>query len=175
MKPAVCAGLAVFLQITAAHAQVQPSDVTTRVVSGVSEAFLDQIVTEDFAAERKFLSARLSAMVSEEEWKSIRLQTIALAGKTQRYSAHGLTYYTDGSLLAAVDFSGPTEQPDTVICGFMLWELPDERTIGLLRLEQNVVPLNTFRSMPVAEAAQLMVSLRCPAKLIEQSLGVRLE
>ena len=156
---------------TTAISQIQPSDQTTQLVASVSEAFFDQLVKEDFAAERAFMSDRMASTVSANAWRQSRQQVIEIAGKTQRYSAHGLTYYGGEQLLAAVDFSGQTEFPDSLICGYMLWELPASNVIGLARLEQNVVSVNAFRTMPVQEAAQTMVSWRCPAKMIEDVLG----
>jgi hypothetical protein len=141
----------------------------------MSDLFLDQLALDDFAAERKFLSPRLAAMVSPEDWQATRLAVIAVAGKTRRYAVHGTTFYQDATLLAAIDFSGPAERPDTLICGFLLWELTDGNQIGLLRLEQNAVQLDLFRHMPVETAAQTMADWRCPVDLIESSLGVRLQ
>jgi hypothetical protein len=156
-------------------AQDATSDQTTQKVKAASEAFLDQIVAEDFAAERPFLAARLAASVSPEEWAAVRQQTIGISGKTQRYSVHGITYYQQDGLLAAVDFSGAAGLPDTFICGFMLWEVPDNQPLGLLRFEENVVPVAVFRQLPVAEAAQTMVNWRCPTALVESTLNIKLQ
>ena len=156
----------------AAFAQVQPSDQTTQLVANVSEAFLDQLVKEDFATERAFLSERLANIASLPVWQSTRQQVIEVAGKTQRHTVHGLTYYQDEHLLAAVDFSGPGEVPDILICGFMLWELPEPNIIGLVRFEENIVPIDAFRRMPVQEAAQTMTNWRCPSQVIEDVLGI---
>lgn len=158
----------------AVFAQGTIDDETAQRIVAVSEAFLDQIVKEDFAAERKFLSPRLAETVSGAEWRRFRLQTIERAGQTRRYTVHGVTYYDEGGLMAAVDFSGPTNRADIVICGFLLWDAGGPETTGLLRFEQNIVPLDVFRKMPVAEAAQMLVTWRCPAELIESSLGIRL-
>jgi hypothetical protein len=166
------AGFVLACGLTPVAAQVQPDDATARLVSQTSEAFLDQIVIEDFAAERAFLSPGLAALVSPGAWQSMRAQTIQTAGKTQRYSVHAVTYYQDKTLLAAVDFSGPAGKPDTFICGFLLWELPDRASIGLMRLEQNVVAAETFRQLPVEVAAQNMADWRCPVPLIETTLGI---
>ena len=157
---------------TTAIAQIQPSDQTTQLVASVSEAFFDQLVKEDFAAERAFMSEKMAGIVSPTAWRQNRRQVIEISGKTQRYSAHDLTYYRGEQLLAAVDFSGLTELPGSLICGFMLWELPASSVIGLVRFEQNVVSVDAFRTMPVQEAAQTMVNWRCPAKMIEDVLGV---
>ncbi|MGB7269748.1 MAG: hypothetical protein WBC90_09530 [Albidovulum sp.] len=158
-----------------AQAQVQPSDQTTQLVATVSEAFLDQIVKEDFATERAFMSDRLAKTASVDDWRSTRRQAIDLAGKTQRYTVHGLTYYQEENLLAAVDFSGPAEVPDTMICGFMLWELPEKNVIGLVRFEQNIVTVDNFRKMPAQEAAQTMTNWRCPAEMIQSVLGISVQ
>ena len=157
---------------TTAIAQIQPSDQTTQLVASVSETFFDQLVKEDFAAERAFMSEKMANIVSATAWRKNRQQIIEIAGKTQRYSAHGLTYYKGEQLLAAVDFSGRTELPGSLICGYMVWELPASSVIGLVRFEQNVVLVDAFRAMPVQEAAQTMVSWRCPTKMIEEVLGI---
>lgn len=157
---------------TNALAQIQPSEQTTQLVANVSEAFFDQLVKEDFATERAFMSDRMANTASPDAWRSARLQVIEIAGQAQRYSAHGLTYYQDEHLLAAVDFSGRAEDQSNLICGFMLWELPTSNVIGLVRFEQNVVSVDAFRRMPVQEAAQTMVNWRCPAEMIEDVLGI---
>lgn len=156
-------------------ADVQPSDETSRLAVQVSEAFLDQLVKEDFAADRAFFSDRLADMMSLDDWQNTRKEVIEVAGKTQRYSVHEITYYRDSDLLVAVDFSGPAEFSGTQICGFMLWELPETESIGLVRLEQNVVSVDAFRKLPVQEAAQTMTNWRCPAEMIESVLGITLQ
>lgn len=158
-----------------ALAQEATGDPTTERVSAASEAFLDQIVVEDFAAERAFLSPGLAASISAEQWAEVRRQTIRLVGKTPRYAVHGISYYQQGELLAAVDFSGTAEVPDTVVCGYLLWEVPETGAPGLVRFEQNLVPIATFRKLAPQEAAQMLVNWRCPTPLIESSLNVKLE
>jgi hypothetical protein len=153
-------------------AQVQPGEGTTQFVLSVSEAFLDQLVKEDFAAEYAFLSDELARMLSPAEWQRLRQNTKEVSGRTQRYSIHGLTYYQDKRLLAAVDFSGRGGSRDVWICGYMLWELPEPNAIGLTRFEQNVVPVDDFSSMQIQDAVQVMTNWRCPASLIEDVLGV---
>jgi len=78
-----------------ALAQVQPSNQTTALVADVSEAVLDQIVKEDFATERAFMSDRFAELVTAQDWRNIRLQVIDVAGKTTRYAVHGMTYYQE--------------------------------------------------------------------------------
>jgi hypothetical protein len=150
-------------------------DATTGRVSATTEAFLDQIVAEDFAAERAFLSPKLASSISSEQWAEVRRQTTRMIGKTPRYAVHGISYYDQGGLLAAVDFSGTAEVPETLVCGFLLWEVPETGALGLLRFEQNVIPVAAFRQMPVQEAAQMMVNWRCPTALVESTLNVKLE
>ncbi len=162
----------VFATSTAVLAQVRPGDETTQLVVTVSEAFLDQLVNEDFAAEYSFLSDGLARMMSFSDWQRSREQVIDIAGPTRRYAAHGLTYYQDGGLLAAVDFSGRGGFRDVWVCGYMLWELPEPNAIGLTRFEQNVVSGEDFRRMEIGQAAQVMTNWRCPVRLIEEVLGV---
>ncbi|AML53797.1 hypothetical protein [Falsihalocynthiibacter arcticus] len=158
-----------------ALAQVQPDEKTTQFVANVSETFLDQLVKEDFATERAFMTDQLAAHVSDDDWRSVRLQVIETAGRTQRYIVHGMMYYQEENLLAAVDFSGWAETSDTLVCGFMLWELPEENVIGLARFEQNVVSVDVFRRMPTQKAAKTMTNWRCPAKMIESLLGISVQ
>jgi hypothetical protein len=150
-------------------------DATAGRVSATTEAFLDQIVAEDFAAERAFLSPKLTSSISSDEWAEVRRQTIGMVGKTPRYAVHGISYYDRGGLLAAVDFSGTAEVPETLVCGYLLWEVQETGALGLLRFEQNVIPVAAFRQMPVQEAAQMMVNWCCPLALVESTLNVKLE
>jgi hypothetical protein len=161
-----------FASWTMGLAQVQPDDQTTRLVATVSEGFLDQLVKEEFPEETAFMSDQMARTISQADWRRLRQQVIEVAGRTQRYAAHGLTYYQDRQLLAAVDFSGRGEFPDVWICGYMVWELPEPNAIGLVRFEQNVVSGDTLRGMQVQDAAQLMTNWRCPVRLIEDVLGV---
>lgn len=169
---ALIASLALTLPVLAQDAS---GDQTTQRVSAASEAFLDQIVAEDFAAERVFLAPSLAASISPEQWAEVRQQTIGMIGKTPRYAVHGIAFYQEAELLAAVDFSGAAEVPETVVCGFLLWDVPKTGALGLLRFEQNVIPIAAFRQMPVEVAAQTMVNWRCPMALVESILNVKLE
>jgi hypothetical protein len=89
--------------------------------------------------------------------------------------AHALTFYPRSPLLAAVDFWGAGEKPDVYVCGFVLWEIPQATVIGFSRLEQNVVPVDMMRKMPVQQAAQLLTDWHCPVDLIASVLGVKVQ
>lgn len=156
-------------------AQVQPSDQISQFVEDTSEAFLIQLVKEDFAAERAFMSDRLAKLAPPDTWREARKRVIEQTGKTQPRTIHGLTYYSEENLLAAVDFSGQGAFPGTFICGFMLWELPTPNAAKLVRFEQNVVPVATFRKLSVTQAAQTMTNWRCPDAMIESVLDVSLQ
>jgi hypothetical protein len=138
---------------TTGLAQVRPGEETTQFVVSVSEAFLDQLVKEDFAAEYAFLSDELAHMLSPADWQRLRQNTKDVSGRTQKYTIEGLTYYQDSRLLAAVDFSGRGGHRDVWVCGYMLWELPEPNAIGLTRFEQNVVSGEDFRRMEIGQAA----------------------
>lgn len=158
-----------------AYAQVQPSSQTTELVGGVTEAFFELLLEEDFARERAFLTDELAKSIPIEEWRNRREQVIEAAGPTPRYAAHGLSYYQNKQLLAAVDFSGQAAEPNTYICGYLLWKLPSPNIIGLTRFEQNIVSVDLFSSMPLQDAAQLMTNWRCPSAVIETVLGVSVQ
>ena len=158
-----------------AAAQTQPSEQTTALVAGVSETFFDLLPQHDFATERAFMSDSFAQNMPLVSWQNGREQFVAIAGKTPRYIAHGLTYYQQDTLLAAVDFSGQATQPDMFICGYILWEISDANTIGFGRLEQNIVSVPVFQNMPVQQAAQLMSDWRCPVALVEMILQVTTE
>lgn len=155
-----------------ALAQVQSDKATTRLVGEVTEAFFALLPKNDFPSERAFMTDEFAAMTSLKDWTRIRAQLIEAAGSTPRYSAHDLTYYQRGTLFAAVDFSGRTTTANTIVCGFVLWEIASPAVIGFSRLEQNVVPAEVFKAMPVQQAAQLMTDWHCPTTLIEAILGV---
>ncbi len=155
-----------------ASAQVRQSEQTTRLVQSVADAFFDLLPKNDFAAERAFMSKSFALATPLRDWKAMRKLTIAENGSTPLYKAHQLTYYVRDTLLAAVDFSGQSSDPDTYICGFVLWEISAENTIGFFRMEQNVVTVPIFKKMPIQQAAQLMTDWHCPMSLIETVLGL---
>ncbi len=154
-----------------AVAQPAPNEATTQLVAQVNETFFDQLTAADFATERAFLSPELSAMLSAEDWAALRQSVIDRTGPTPRFQAHQLTYYSQDTLLAAVDFVGETQSGD-FICGYALWSLPTADRIGLSRLEQNIVSPEIMRQLPAAEAAQTLTTWRCPQGLIAAILGI---
>jgi hypothetical protein len=160
-----------FALLGPAAAQVQQNEQTTTLVRDVTEAFFDQLPKADFDVERAFMTDGFADQTPLSAWKAVRDQFVRSVGGTPRYNAHQLTYYTRETLLAAVDFSGQPAKPDTFICGFVLWEIPEQNKIGFIRLEQNVVEVPIFKSMPRQQAAQLMTDWYCPASLIETVLG----
>lgn len=146
---------------------------TQEVVQNVTSALFEQLPKNDFAAERAFMAPELAAMVSEEDWASVRGQIVQDAGSTPAYIAYQTTYYNQGGLIAAVDFYGQAARPGTFVCGFVLWKVYETGDAKLVRLEQNVVPQATFLSMPPQQVAQLQADWRCPVPIIEMVLGVK--
>ncbi len=61
MKSPLLAVAWLFASSATGFAQVQPGEGTTQFVLSVSEAFLDQLVKENFAAEYAFLSDELGS------------------------------------------------------------------------------------------------------------------
>ena len=175
MKLRLFALLGLFAFAESAIAQVQPDDVTTRLVGEVTKAFFELLPKNDFQSERAFMTDEFFRATSLKNWTTIRKQVIATAGSTPRYASHALTYYKRGTLLAAVDFWGRGSKPNTFVCGFILWEIPTPNLIGFSRVEQNIVPADVVKKMPVQQAAQLMADWHCPTALIETILGVSVQ
>jgi hypothetical protein len=165
--------LQVFLEPVAA--QVPPSEQTTKLVQDVTDAFFNLMPSDNYEAERAFMTDDFASRTPLQVWKSSREQFKVLAGSTPPYAPHRLTYYQEGALLAAVDFSGKGSKPDTFVCGFVLWEIPEPNKIGFFRLEQNVVSVPLFNQMPKQQAAQLMADWHCPVGLIETVLNIKLQ
>jgi hypothetical protein len=170
LKHIIFATTFVLALLEPANAQTRPSEQTNELVRNVTEAFFDLPPQDSFDIERAFMSDSFASAMTQKSWQNVREKLIEAAGKTTRYVAHNLTYYQRDFLIAAVDFSGQATKPDMFICGYILWEISDPNTIGFVRLEQNVVPVSVFQSMPIQEAAQLMGDWRCPVSLIETVL-----
>jgi hypothetical protein len=170
---AIVFSLQIFLKPVAA--QVAPSEQTTKLVQDVTGAFFNLLPSDNFEAERAFMTDDFASKTPLDAWTSAREQFMALAGSTPRYAPHQLTYYQKSALLAAVDFSGKGSKPETFVCGFILWEIPEPNKIGFFRLEQNVVSVPLFNKMPKQQAAQLMADWHCPAPLIETTLNIKVE
>lgn len=158
-----------------AQAQPVPGEDAAQIVAQATDAFFTQLVKEDFAAERGFLSDSLATSLSSEQWREMRQQIIAKTGPTPHFRPHKLTFYQQETLLAAVDYAGQTAQADTYICGYILWSFSSENTLGLTRFEQNIIEKKAFEQMGVAQAAQLMTQWQCPPSIIETVLNVTLQ
>ena len=170
---AACIGF--IMQLEPATGQVQQDEQIAMLVEGVTKAFFEQLPQENFEAERAFMSDEFAAATPLIYWKSIREQFVKDVGQTPQYVPHKVTYYEKDSLLAAVDFSGQATKPDTFVCGFVLWEITKKNMIGFIRIEQNIVPVAVFKSMPIQQAAQLMTDWRCPVSLIEKVLEISVQ
>lgn len=157
-----------------ASAQMQPSDATAAQIVQVTNTFTTHLRNEDYASEYAMLTDSLRQKITEQDWKAQREAVFALAGPAVQVQPHALTYYTDVTLLAAVDYAAQATTPDIYICGYMLWQFIDEDTVQLSRFEQNVVDAATMKQMDINQAAQLMTDWHCPASLIEGMLSVRL-
>jgi hypothetical protein len=175
MKYALAALICVNTLLAPATAEVRQSEETTKLVKDVTTAFFAMLPSDNFEAERAFMTDEFAAATPIDSWTRARRLLIANVGATPRYVPHRLTYYDEMSLLAAVDFSGQGTSADTFVCGYILWELPAPDLIGFIRLEQNVVQASSFKSMPVQQAAQLMTQWHCPAALIEQVLAIEIQ
>ncbi len=120
------------------------------------------------------MAGELASVYSLESWKKVHMQFVSSAGLKSKYTAYRTTFYED-TFFAAVDFYGQAAKPNTFICGFVVWKVEGNNKIGFIRLEQNVVSVTTFKSMPQQQAAQLMVDWRCPISLIEDVLDVHIQ
>ena len=160
---------------TPASAQVHPSAATHTLVQTVTEAFFDQLPKNDFNAERAFMADHFAVTMTPKKWQSGRELLLEKIGSTPRYTAHNLTYYQQEHLLAAVDFSAKSDQPDTYVCGYILWEMPMETVIGFTRLEHNIVSEKLVKKMDLKKAVQLLTNWHCPNTMIETVLGVTLQ
>jgi hypothetical protein len=158
-----------------ASAELQPSDATSAQVVTATEAFSSHLQADNFDAEYAMLTQSLKQQVSLDQWRNQRTSVVGIAGPTVQFTPHQLTYYNQGALIAAVDYAIQAGNPDVYICGYLLWQITDEDTIGLSRFEQNIVEAPLMRSMDVGQAAQLMTQWRCPASLIEGMLEIRLQ
>ncbi len=163
--------LILFLLAAPAAAQLRPDDGVNRVVAQVTEAWFDQLPKADFATERAFFAPSLAGQVSKTEWSALRQQMIdRIGGATPRYRARALSYYPRETLYAAVDFSARTEPAGVAVCGYVVWSLPDASTIGLIRMEENIVDPAIFQKMPAADAWKMLAEWRCPAPMIQEIL-----
>ena len=169
-----CALLAacVLLPITVSAEVPEPGDEAARLVAGVSEALFDLLPTEDHTSARAFFAPGLAEIMTAGEWIALRERISEEAGETPRYLPHGLTFYPQAeALMAAVDFWGETAE-GKLICGYLIWAMPEANTIGLERIEEAIVDPELFRAMPVEEAAGTLASWRCPPTLIQSVLGL---
>lgn len=160
---------------TTVIAQVEPDEKTTQAVFKRADEFLTQITKKDFASERQYFSEKLSNIVSPADWRKWRENAIRGTGGIGKYVPHSFIYYKGENLMAAVDFAGRAANRGQYVCGFMLWDIPALDAVGLVRFEENIVPVDALRKMPLQTAAQLMVGWRCPLTMIKEVLGVEVK
>ncbi|MDU8944549.1 hypothetical protein [Ovoidimarina sediminis] len=164
--------IALGLPVAALAEAPQPGEDAARLVGQVSEALFDLLPTEDHANARAFFTPEFAELLSEEEWNGLRKSLLAEAGAIPRYRAHALSFYPQADqLIAAVDFSGPGEN-GTAICGYLVWSMPTDDRIGLLRIEESVANPALMRQMQPEEATQALLSWRCPPDVIASVLGL---
>lgn len=163
------------LSATLSAAQVAQTHQTTELVKSRTQAFFAQLLKSDFDGDRAFMSEQLANITSPAAWRKVRSQQISQTGGPLQYQGHRLTYYQKEKVLAAVDFYGQADDPNIIVCGFLLWEVTGADQIGLVRFELNVVQVDLIRRMPQQEAAQTMVNWRCPTKMVEAILGVSIQ
>lgn len=154
-----------------AEAGPEPSEQTTRLVQQVTDMFFDQLPRHEFDVEYGFASTLFYEQTSAEDWRALRMALVDLVEQTPRYRPHAMTYYERETLYAAVDFSGSVDA-DTDICGYVIWEMPNETTIGFVRLEQNIVDHTMMAGLSRTDAIGLMQSWHCPQALIAGILGL---
>ncbi|WP_421877280.1 DUF4019 domain-containing protein [Pacificispira sp.] len=61
---------------------------------------------------------------------------------------------------AAVDFLGTMERAE-LYCGYLLWHVPDDGGIGVLRVEQNFIPDQVRAKMTDDEVRKMTSAWRC--------------
>lgn len=167
--------ISILLLTIPTHAQIKPNAQTTKLVSSISKAFFTQLIKEDFEIEHTYMSDQLKNLMPNSEWQIYREKTIELTGATPQFLAHGLRYYQQKKMLAAVDFSGKAVKPNIYVCGFLLWEISEPNKIELIRFEVNTIFLEVVNAMRKQKAAQLMTNFRCPPAMIETILGISLQ
>lgn len=158
-----------------AVARAQSDESTDELIQSSTETLFDLLPKNNLDAVRVLMADDLAAITSAKDWEKTRNQIVSTAGSLPRYVAYQTTYYEQNPRVAAVDFFGRAAKQDTFVCGFVAWTILDTNVVRFIRLEENVVSVPVFSSMPQQKAAQLMANFRCPVRLIEEVLGVSVQ
>jgi hypothetical protein len=161
--------------IGSAAARAQNDESLDKLIRASTISLFDLLPKNDFDAVRALMSDDLAVITSAKGWENIRKEIVSKAGSTPRYVAYQTTYYEQDPPVAAVDFFGKSAKKDTYVCGFVAWTILDTDDVRFIRLEENVVSVPVFKSMPQQQAAQLLTDFRCPVRLIEEVLGVTVQ
>ena len=82
------------------------------------------------------------------------------------------TSYHRETLYAAIDFHGRVGSDGAHVCGYAIWEFDGPNTVGLTRLEENVVDPTIFAQLPREEATRLLAEFRCPDSVKASIFGL---
>lgn len=142
------------------------------MVARATEVFLRALAISDEDTQRAFFRPGLAEMASPEDWSRQRALIENKLGAAPGYAPHKVTWYQQGSLFVAIDISAEVIPDETYVCGAIVWELPTAETIGLVRLEENIVERRIFANLTPQIAEKTLLGWYCPADLVTRLLAL---
>lgn len=161
--------LSLGLASTASAQTPQPEEVAP-LVARATEVFLKALAISDEDTQRAFFGPGLAEIASPEDWSRQRALIEDKLGATPAYAPHKVTWYPQGSLYVAIDISAEVTPDETYVCGAIVWELPTAETIGLVRLEENIVERSIFANLTPQTAEKTLLAWYCPPDLVARLL-----
>ena len=104
-------------------AEVTPSAETNAQVIAASEQLFAHLVSGDLDAQRAMMGEALRAMVTLDQLETMRDETARRLPTDLDYFVQLVTYYDQGSLVAAVDFIGASSELVDFSCGYLVWQV----------------------------------------------------
>lgn len=155
-----------------ARAEPPAPQAVAPLVARVTEAFFQAVADQDQDLQRAFFAPDLARIATPERWSEQRALIEARIGQPLAYTPHKVTWYPQNNLYVAVDFSTEIEPDTTFVCGTVIWELPTTATIGLVRLEENIVETDILENLSQEARAQTLTNWFCPPAIIEKLLAL---
>lgn len=149
-----------------AQASWQPTQPLNEQIVTATSQFWALLDANRFGEAYNALAPGLQAQLSLEQFTELMTSITDQGGKVTVRRHGRVTWYRqpdpNGVLtnFAAVDFLGAMERAD-LYCGYLLWHVPDDGEIGVLRVEQNFIPDKVRAKMSDEDVRQMTSNWRC--------------
>lgn len=132
-----------------------------RKLVAATSAFFDVIEAPDRATKVDFFTEAYSTAIPLDEWQNERLRELVDKGPLRGLTAYRITWYPVDTLLGAVDFVGRDGDDDDLVCGYVLWEFPQDAEPQLRWYEATHLDPGEISALSVEEAGARLLEANC--------------